>query len=81
MIDVVITATPARLSRGGRLLMVVLVGNLIRVASGRESGDTCDPMKDLCRLMWSVLRVLLRSRAALAAENLALRQQITVVLT
>jgi hypothetical protein len=31
-------------------------------------------MRDLGRLIWSVLLVLLRSRAALAAENLVLRQ-------
>jgi hypothetical protein len=36
-------------------------------------------MKDIGRLIWSVLLVLLRSRAALAAENLLLRQQINVL--
>jgi len=36
-------------------------------------------MRDLGRLIWSVLLVLLRSRAALAAENLVLRQQINVL--
>jgi hypothetical protein len=36
-------------------------------------------MKDLGRLIWSVLLVLLRSRAALAAENLLPRQQINVL--
>jgi hypothetical protein len=36
-------------------------------------------MKDPGRLIWSVLLVLLRSRAALAAENLVLRRQINVL--
>ena len=36
-------------------------------------------MRDLGRLIWSVLLVVLRSRAALAAENLVLRQQINVL--
>jgi hypothetical protein len=36
-------------------------------------------MGDLGRPIWSVLLVLLRSRAALAAENLVLRQQINVL--
>src|ERR1700732_5371804 len=36
-------------------------------------------MRDLGRLIWSMLLVLLRSRAALAAENLVLRQQINVL--
>src|SRR5665213_1676642 len=36
-------------------------------------------MKDLCRLIWSGFVGLLRSRSALAAENLVLRQQINVL--
>jgi hypothetical protein len=36
-------------------------------------------MRDLGRLIWSMLLVLLRSRAALAAENLVLRHQINVL--
>ena len=36
-------------------------------------------MKDLCRLIWSGFFGLLRSRSALAAENLVLRQQINVL--
>jgi hypothetical protein len=36
-------------------------------------------MRDLGRLIWSVLLVQLRSRAALAAEYLVLRQQINVL--
>jgi hypothetical protein len=36
-------------------------------------------MKDLCRLIWSLLLTLLRTRAALATENLVLRQQINVL--
>jgi hypothetical protein len=36
-------------------------------------------MKDLCRLIWSGFLGLLRSRSALAAENLVLRQQINVL--
>ena len=31
------------------------------------------------RLIWAFLRVLVRSRASLAAENLALRQQLLVL--
>src|ERR1700738_966874 len=36
-------------------------------------------MRDLGRLIWSALLLLLRSRAALAPENLVLRQQINVL--
>src|SRR5690348_9272110 len=36
-------------------------------------------MRDLCRLIWSVLVGLFRSRAALEAENLVLRHQINVL--
>ncbi len=36
-------------------------------------------MEDLCRLIWSGVFGLLRSRSALAAENLVLRQQINVL--
>jgi len=36
-------------------------------------------MRNLCRLIWSGFVGLLRSRSALAAENLVLRQQINVL--
>ena len=36
-------------------------------------------MRDLCRLIWWALVGLFRSRAALEAENLVLRQQINVL--
>jgi hypothetical protein len=36
-------------------------------------------MWDACRLLWSLLIGLFRSRASLEAENLALRQQIVVL--
>src|SRR5262245_47945931 len=36
-------------------------------------------MKDLCRLIWWALVGMFRSRAALEAENLVLRQQINVL--
>ena len=36
-------------------------------------------MRDACRLLWSLLIGLFRSRASLEAENLALRQQIIVL--
>ena len=36
-------------------------------------------MLDGCRLIWSLLIGLFRSRAALEAENLVLRQQIIVL--
>jgi hypothetical protein len=36
-------------------------------------------MRDLCRLIWWVLVGLFRSRAALEAENLVLRQQLNVL--
>jgi hypothetical protein len=36
-------------------------------------------MWDACRLLWSLLIGLFRSRASLEAENLALRQQIIVL--
>ena len=36
-------------------------------------------MWDACRLLWSLLVGLFRSRASLEAENLALRQQIIVL--
>jgi hypothetical protein len=39
----------------------------------------CRSMRDLGRRIWSMLLVLLRSRAVLAAENLVLRQQINVL--
>ena|SRR6266849_4614796 len=39
----------------------------------------CRPMRDLCRLIWSAVVGLVRSRAALEAENLVLRQQINVL--
>ena len=36
-------------------------------------------MRDVCRLIWWALVGLLRSRSALEAENLVLRQQINVL--
>jgi hypothetical protein len=36
-------------------------------------------MRDLCRLVWWPLVGLFRSRAALEAENLVLRQQINIL--
>src|SRR3954468_14539666 len=36
-------------------------------------------MRDFCRLIWWVLAGLFRSRAALEAENLVLRQQLNVL--
>src|SRR5690348_5433482 len=36
-------------------------------------------MRDLCKLIWWALVGLVRSRVALEAENLALRQQINVL--
>jgi hypothetical protein len=36
-------------------------------------------MWDACKLLWSLLIGLFRSRASLEAENLALRQQIIVL--
>jgi hypothetical protein len=36
-------------------------------------------MWDACKLLWSLLLWLFRSRASLEAENLALRQQIIVL--
>ena len=36
-------------------------------------------MWDACRLLWSLLIGLFRSRASLEAENLALRQQVIVL--
>src|SRR5258708_36843745 len=42
-------------------------------------GRCCCPMWDFCRLTWWALVGLFRSRRALEAENLVLRQQINVL--
>jgi hypothetical protein len=49
------------------------------LARDAESGDARAPMLDGFRLIWSLLIGLFRSRAALEAENLVLRQQIVVL--
>src|SRR6266702_3139086 len=42
-------------------------------------GRCCCPMWDFCRLTWWTLVGLFRSRRALEAENLVMRQQINVL--
>jgi hypothetical protein len=56
----------------------VPTANLIQVTVARESVDSrC--VGDLCRLIWSAIVGLLRSRAALQAEILILRHQLIVL--
>ena len=45
----------------------------------RRIGRCSHPMWDGCRLIWSLLIGLFRSRATLEAENMVLRQQIIVL--
>ncbi len=56
----------------------VPIVNLIRWR-GRPNWAMFCPMLDGCRLIWSLLFGLFRSRATLEAENLVLRQQIIVL--
>src|SRR5215207_2206078 len=46
---------------------------------GRRIGRCSHPMWDGCRLIWSLLIGLFRSRVTLEAENMVLRQQIIVL--
>jgi hypothetical protein len=57
---------------------VVAIVNLIRWR-GKTNRVMCRPMLDGCRLIWSLLIGLFRSRAAVEAENLVLRQQIIIL--
>jgi hypothetical protein len=64
--------------RSSRREAAVPIVNLIRWR-GRRIGRCSHPMWDGCRLIWSLLIGLFRSRATVEAENMVLRQQIIVL--
>jgi hypothetical protein len=58
---------------------LVLIGNLIWLASEVESGDAFALMRDVISLIWVALVGLFQSRVSLEAEILALRHQLNVL--